>query len=79
MLKGIGKLVDSTISGAGNFASKGVEKAGLPQVVDFIDETASLVGKASNVGNSMKDKQCKEFIKLFTMRLHIQTIHLGWR
>ncbi len=51
--KSIGKLMDTTISGAGNLASKGVEKAGLPQVADFIDETASLVGKASNASIAM--------------------------
>lgn len=51
--KSIGKLVDTTISGAGNLASKGVEKAGLPQVADFIDETANLVGKASNASIAM--------------------------
>ena len=42
-------MVDVTISGAGYLASKGVEKAGLLQVVDFVDETVSLVGKALNI------------------------------
>lgn len=51
--KNIGKLVDTTISGAGHLASKGVEKAGLPQVADFVDETASLVGKASSASIAM--------------------------
>ncbi|MFJ7733187.1 HNH endonuclease [Lysinibacillus sp. NPDC097231] len=51
--KNIGKLVDSTISGAGSLASKGVVKAGFPQVADFIDETASLVGRASNASIAM--------------------------
>ncbi len=51
--KNIGKLVDSTISGAGSLASKGVVKAGFPQVAEFIDETASLVGRASNASIAM--------------------------
>ena len=42
MGKNIGKLVDTTINGAGHLVSKGVEKAGLPQVSDFVDETASI-------------------------------------
>lgn len=53
MGKGLGKLVDATISGAGNLAGQGVEKAGFPQTADFIDETAGLVGKASNAGISL--------------------------
>lgn len=48
--KNIGKVVDTTISGAGNLASKGVEKAGLPQVADFVENTSPLSEKTSNSG-----------------------------
>lgn len=52
MLKKIGKSVggvlDSTISGAGKLASKGISKAGLEQTADFVEETTGMIGKASS-------------------------------
>lgn len=51
--KKVGKIVDSTISRAGSLTSKGVEKAGFSKTADFIEETSSMVGKASNAGISL--------------------------
>lgn len=81
MLKGIGKslgkLVDTSISGAGNLASKGVEKAGLPQVADFVDETASLVGKASNASIAMTGQAMQGIYQTAKGQLTKDTIERG--
>ncbi|MEK4230183.1 HNH endonuclease [Solibacillus sp. FSL H8-0538] len=45
--KGLGQLVDGAISGVGELASKGVKKAGFDEAAYFIEDTTSMIGKAS--------------------------------
>ncbi|MER1987994.1 MAG: HNH endonuclease [Solibacillus sp.] len=51
--EGLGSIIDTTFKGAGNLASKGAKQVGLEQTADFIEETAQMVGKASNAGLSL--------------------------